>query len=208
MENNEKYLVIPDELFDDMERDWKSSLSLPKGKELMQIFPEAMRIVPEKIKEWQEEKEKVSSVAMEKLRIIKESSADEFSKWFYERIVEMFEGQELADITRRINFLKSLLPQENHKNWGRREFESMLERARAYPIINVAENAGMRLRPSGKRFVSLCPFHNEKTPSFMLYSETNTFYCFGCNEFGDVIKLTMQIYGINFVDAVKLINEL
>jgi len=198
---------IPDELFSKLEKDWECSQSLPKGNELMQIFPEAIRIVPEKLKEWQEEKERVSSVAMTKLIIIKESSVDEFSKWFYVRIVVHLEGRELAVITRHINHLKFLLPENENKSCDRREFEVMLEKARAHPIINFAENFGMRLRPAGKRFVSLCPFHNEKTPSFMVYPETNSFHCFGCGEHGDQINLVMKLHGIDFISAVKLLNN-
>lgn len=52
-----------------------------------------------------------------------------------------------------------------------------------------------------------CPFHNEKTPSFRHYKHTNSWYCFGCNEGGDVIKLVMKIKDISFVEAVRLLTN-
>ncbi|PIV85902.1 MAG: hypothetical protein COW50_04490 [Candidatus Moranbacteria bacterium CG17_big_fil_post_rev_8_21_14_2_50_41_107] len=62
------------------------------------------------------------------------------------------------------------------------------------------------LKSSGKNFVGLCPFHMEKTPSFYLYTETNSFYCFGCQTGGDVITLTMHLYSIRFTDAVAMLQ--
>jgi len=61
--------------------------------------------------------------------------------------------------------------------------------------------------------VALCPLHDEDTPSFRYYDETNTFYCFGCRAGGDVINLHRKFMGqkngeeISFIDAVKFIKE-
>lgn len=63
------------------------------------------------------------------------------------------------------------------------------------------------------RPVALCPLHDEDTPSFRYYDETNTFYCFGCRAGGDVINLHRKFMGqkngeeISFIDAVKFIKE-
>ena len=52
-----------------------------------------------------------------------------------------------------------------------------------------------------------CPFHNEKTASLKIYSESNSFHCFGCGANGDVIKFVMLLYSIDFMQAVKQINS-
>ncbi|MCX6762583.1 MAG: CHC2 zinc finger domain-containing protein [Candidatus Moranbacteria bacterium] len=63
------------------------------------------------------------------------------------------------------------------------------------------------MRHSGRNFISLCPFHNEKHASFYIYPETNTFHCFGCQENGDVIKLTMHLHGTDFQGAVQMLQN-
>ncbi len=59
------------------------------------------------------------------------------------------------------------------------------------------------LKKSGTRYLGLCPFHGEKTPSFSVHSGQQFFHCFGCGESGDVFTFVMKYYGLNFPDAIK-----
>ena len=61
------------------------------------------------------------------------------------------------------------------------------------------------LKKSGTRFLGLCPFHGEKTPSFSVHSGQQFFHCFGCGESGDVFTFVMKYYGLDFPDAIKLL---
>ncbi|MCA9549829.1 MAG: DNA primase [Myxococcales bacterium] len=61
----------------------------------------------------------------------------------------------------------------------------------------------VRLTKRGRRYVGLCPFHSEKTPSFGVSTEKGLYHCFGCGEGGDVIDFVRKIDGLDFVDAVK-----
>ncbi len=63
------------------------------------------------------------------------------------------------------------------------------------------------LKKRGNNLIGLCPFHNEKTPSFTLYPENGSFYCFGCGEGGDVISFIKKIENLDYIDAVKLLAE-
>ncbi len=63
------------------------------------------------------------------------------------------------------------------------------------------------LKRRGKNLVGLCPFHNEKTPSFTVYPENGSFYCFGCGVGGDVFSFVKQIENLDYIDAVKLLAE-
>lgn len=63
------------------------------------------------------------------------------------------------------------------------------------------------LKRRGKNLVGLCPFHNEKTPSFTVYPENGSFYCFGCGVGGDVFSFVRQIENLDYIDAVKLLAE-
>ena len=51
----------------------------------------------------------------------------------------------------------------------------------------------VQLRHRGRTYTGLCPFHNEKTPSFTVYPDTQSFYCFGCGAAGDVINFVRKI---------------
>lgn len=65
----------------------------------------------------------------------------------------------------------------------------------------------VELRKRGHIFTGLCPFHNEKTPSFTVYPDTQSFYCYGCGAGGEVITFTRKFYNLDFIEAVKLLAE-
>ena len=59
------------------------------------------------------------------------------------------------------------------------------------------------LKRRGKNLVGLCPFHNEKTPSFSVSQEKQIYKCFGCGEAGNVISFVMKDKNLPFIEAVK-----
>lgn len=63
------------------------------------------------------------------------------------------------------------------------------------------------LKRRGKNLIGLCPFHNEKTPSFTLYPENGSFYCFGCGVGGDVITFTGMIERLDYVESLKYLAD-
>jgi DNA primase catalytic core len=63
------------------------------------------------------------------------------------------------------------------------------------------------LKRVGIHLKGLCPFHNEKTPSFIVYPETNTYCCFGCQEKGDIISFAQKIENLDFVDTIKHLSQ-
>ncbi len=65
----------------------------------------------------------------------------------------------------------------------------------------------VRLRKVGPRYVGLCPFHNEKTPSFSVNSSHQFYKCFGCGAGGDVLKFVMELERLSFYEALKLLAE-
>lgn len=64
------------------------------------------------------------------------------------------------------------------------------------------------LKRRGKNLVGLCPFHNEKTPSFTVYPESRSFYCFGCGAGGDVISFVRRMDNLDYVEAVKSVAQM
>jgi DNA primase len=73
-------------------------------------------------------------------------------------------------------------------------------------IVRVASDY-VRLRRVGKRHSGLCPFHNEKTPSFSINQEHQFFICFGCGAKGDVFKFVEMIEGLTFWEALKKLAD-
>ncbi len=65
----------------------------------------------------------------------------------------------------------------------------------------------MQLKRRGRNLVGLCPFHGEKTPSFNIYAENGSFYCFGCGVGGDVITFIMKIENLDYMEAVKFLAQ-
>ncbi len=65
----------------------------------------------------------------------------------------------------------------------------------------------MQLKRRGRNLVGLCPFHGEKTPSFNIYTENGSFYCFGCGTGGDIITFVMKIENLDYMEAVKFLAE-
>ncbi|MFA6171614.1 MAG: DNA primase [Patescibacteria group bacterium] len=61
----------------------------------------------------------------------------------------------------------------------------------------------IQLRPAGMNFRANCPFHNEKTPSFMVSSEKQIWHCFGCGKGGDVLSFVMEMEGLSFVETLR-----
>src|SRR6201994_4643999 len=70
-------------------------------------------------------------------------------------------------------------------------------------IVRVISDYVPRLRRFGNRYSGLCPFHNEKTPSFSIYAEHQFYKCFGCDAKGDVFNFVMSIEGLTFWEALK-----
>lgn len=63
----------------------------------------------------------------------------------------------------------------------------------------------LELRKSGINYKALCPFHQEKTPSFMVNPERKMFRCFGCNEGGDIFTFLMKMEGLNFPESLEML---
>jgi len=75
--------------------------------------------------------------------------------------------------------------------------------------IGIEEVVGsyIELKQSGKALKALCPFHTEKTPSFTVSTERQSFYCFGCNKGGDIFTFVEEFEGVDFKGALKILGE-
>src|SRR5271154_1666078 len=78
-----------------------------------------------------------------------------------------------------------------------------IARVRAATDIVALIGEHTALKKVGRRFVGLCPFHGEKTPSFSVNAEDGLYYCFGCQVSGDAISFVRAMEGCDFVEAVE-----
>src|SRR5579864_7306013 len=81
--------------------------------------------------------------------------------------------------------------------------DDKLEEIRTRADIVEVIGAHVRLKRAGRNFVGLCPFHNEKTPSFSVSLERGFFHCFGCGAGGTVFDFIIRIEGLTFPEALQ-----
>lgn len=85
--------------------------------------------------------------------------------------------------------------------------DSFLQELKLRNDITEIASSYVNLKRHGRNMVGLCPFHGEKTPSFNIYTENGSFYCFGCGAGGDVITFIMKIENLDYVEAVKFLAQ-
>lgn len=85
--------------------------------------------------------------------------------------------------------------------------DSFLQELKMKTDIEDVISTYVTLKRRGATLVGLCPFHNEKTPSFTVYPATQSFYCFGCGAGGDAITFLKKIENLDYLDAVKSLAQ-
>src|ERR1044071_6489814 len=82
-----------------------------------------------------------------------------------------------------------------------------LEQIRAASDITDVIGASLPLKRAGANFITLCPFHREKTPSFNVNPHKQIFHCFGCHKGGDVFRFIQEYENLSFVEAVRRLAD-
>ena len=85
--------------------------------------------------------------------------------------------------------------------------EDFLDELRSKNDITSVISMYANLKKRGRNYVCKCPFHNDSTPSFTVYPDTESFYCFGCAAGGDVIGFIMRAEQLVYIDAVKYLAQ-
>jgi len=65
----------------------------------------------------------------------------------------------------------------------------------------------VKLRKQGRNYVTLCPFHHEKTPSFTVSPDKNMFYCFGCKASGDMLTFVRKVHNVSLPEAIEIVSK-
>jgi len=175
----------------------------PTEIELLKIFPEAKEMIRQKIDEWIRVKGRLLNQevipALNRINAIK----DDFTRWFWKEAYKSFVNPRFIEAIEQLARLERLqiLTADTKHSKNIVGFEQKKEIAKQTPILSLY--FFQKLRKLGSRYTALCPFHNEDTPSFIIYPD-NSFYCFGCQAHGDAIDFIKLIKGCSFKEAIGL----
>ena len=169
--------------------------------EIIETFPEVKTIIPIKLSELKALKAEALEIISNRIELIDTHTVgDDDARWFWRQWLKLNEGAELlyierciARLERQLRLVRAIKPPEGSLT------DDMIEAARSTPIEDVCVQ---QYRRSSKSLLGLCPLHDERSASFHIYTEQNRCWCFGCNAGGDVIKLTMLLYDLDFKAAV------
>lgn len=85
--------------------------------------------------------------------------------------------------------------------------DNFLTELRSRADIETIISSYVNIKRAGRISKGLCPFHGEKTPSFTVYPDTQSYYCFGCGNGGDVVTFIKNIENLDYIDAVKFLAD-
>ena len=85
--------------------------------------------------------------------------------------------------------------------------DAFIQQLKQYSDIERTVSSYVQLKRKGRYLSGLCPFHSEKSPSFFVYPQTQSFYCFGCGAGGDVITFIRKIENLDYMEAVRFLAE-
>jgi len=86
-------------------------------------------------------------------------------------------------------------------------FSPLIRHAKTVPILEIAGQHFPDFKRAGRCHMARCPFHDDKTASLALYTDTNSFYCFACAKGGDVIRFVELLHNCGFKEAVTRLTE-
>ncbi|HBK35028.1 TPA: hypothetical protein DDZ01_03480 [Candidatus Uhrbacteria bacterium] len=189
----------------EIEKEWRRNNPAHREHELLKIFPDAKPVITEKIREWEQIRDEFFNTIKKRLTVIKHTDDDDFSKWFWREWIKETDGKKLMEAEGHIKRLKRLLwatkEKKPPKDWVTGECKAL---ALSVPIEDVLDR---EFRRTGRTLTALCPFHDEKTASFTVYSDQNRYWCFGCNQGGDVIHFIQSLHNYSFKEAVRYLID-
>ncbi len=182
----------------------KNQVDLSCELELLRGFPPKFqkKILTNKITEIKGKLKGYEETIKEKILRIK-NEVPEPDHIVYISFLNLLYSGAIAPLLKRRRRLLGLRQALSSKNPSIKNFELLKEQVKQRNIVEVAKGLGLTLKRRGKYYVTRCPFHNDKTPSFCLYPNTNTFFCFGCGEHGDNVNLQMKLTDVDFKTALQ-----
>ncbi len=171
-------------------------------------FEDGLKIVSiEKIKELLELANETKKLIQEQMAIAVENSARESVERSVLKILPTYHAEEYLMIRKWLRYWTEIWRKVSEKPLPRQLSNKLnrfgyfeVQQARQVPLERLYEG---KLRRIGRRLTGLCPLHEEKTPSFVIYEDTNTYHCFGCGAHGDSINFIEKTKELSFTEAMK-----
>ncbi len=186
---------------------YKASQPMYAMRELIEFFTprELLPMFEAKLEEALIEKEQIIKELREKLIGAADINNLE-DKAFYKDLLRSIWQKKWKDINNEVTHWEGLIKMakgaiENTSAETQVMREKTIRQAKQVPIEALPYFSKLTKTPKG--YVTNCPLHQDNHPSFYIYTDTNSFYCFGCNQGGDVIKLVMLIEQLPFQEAVR-----
>jgi hypothetical protein len=187
--------------------------SLPEIEEIDFMASELAPVSKQKISELLDRFDFLENKRNSNLELIQKKADlenwDDFSEYFW-TYLENYAYSEIVNVQSWLKYWTKIYELSAKVKFEPVYFEQKQEitdedvaRAKEFPIIELYQGD---LKHSFGKHVGLCPFHTETTPSFTIFEDSNTYYCFGCNAWGDSIDFYRKIHNINMVEAVKELN--
>lgn len=126
---------------------------------------------------------------------ISQSDHDDNTKMFLLKLWAFHVPEQVTDNIKRLGLLRRLMLNKNDV--------ILAEDVKHVPIESL--HAFGKVRRSARGITALCPFHDEDTPSFHIFTKDNHYRCFGCGANGDVIDFVQRLHGLNFKDAINFL---
>jgi DNA primase len=189
---------------------WQSQLPNLSFFNLMEIFPnaakEARRGLKEKVKECKQNLKEVTQSEQLVYDSIITKVAFKEQQYVRELFEQWYEYQRKQINEQKKQIELNLLYLDGLEGKGKKIVMPITDQdialAKQLTITNYYTD---KLQHTGKRAKGNCPFHKEKTGSFTIYTDQNSWYCFGCAEGGSVVDYIMKLLGLNFLQAVKFL---
>lgn len=198
-------------------RDMKYEPTYVSPRELSVLFPEGKRVLLRNIRIYEREKNDYREMIQEfrdgVVAIARRDSLSSFFVWFWgDAYLRHFHLPHIIWIDKQLSRLHwqlsfylnppavagAVTVKGDTEDW-----ELLVRTAKGTPIADIALPYLSRVRHVGRRITALCPFHTEKSASFAIFTDSNTYHCFGCGRGGDVIDFVMKRDQLPFRDAVK-----
>jgi hypothetical protein len=173
-------------------------------KEWFDIFPQARRRLKEKRDMLEQRILELEELIKREFKTQKNVPKQDW--WFKELQIKIWYVWDLVKAEEEIYRIKIVLSDNKDCSAQEELWHDKVEHAKSILVQDIASHKGVKLRRVGRALVGLCPFHQEKTPSFYIYPQSNIFKCYGCGQGGGPIKLVMSLNKFSFKGAVEFLN--
>lgn len=192
---------------EEIEKQWRQSLPRFTDAFLVETFAESILDLDDKLLELQNQ---VSAFT----KLILDRGKPYFGKTdrnsvFMQQFIKYWYVTYLIEFEDNIRFIERL--QRKLKKPAEKVTNALsdkdIETARLIPLVDLADRFVSKLKRHGKNYFGCCPFHTDNSPSLVIYTDSNSFHCFGCHEHGDGIAFIQKVLNLDFKSTITYIRN-